>query len=352
MTAAARRRLRYVDWLRGFAVLLMIQTHAYDAWLSPAAKDTTFFWISRYIGGYPAALFLFLAGVSLALVADNERRKGEPPSAIARHALGRAGLVLVYAVLFRLWMYFASGFTGWNDLFRVDVLNCIGLSLGLVAILVLPRNPSHWAAGAALFTVVVALATPWAWDGPWPSWVPPRIGGYIGGRFPNALFPLFPWAAYTAAGACIGFVISRWRETRNDEKPLVLGLGVAGALAIPLALFLDGLPFTVGPRYDFWWTSPNYFAIKIGVLLVLLLLSFLFDRTRLAEGWSLVRTLGQASLLVYWIHIEIVYGVLVAPGIRGQLGVADASVRFVILVLAMTALAAFRLRIPRSKKRS
>ena len=33
-------RLDVVDWLRGAAVVLMIQTHLYDAWVSPAAKLT------------------------------------------------------------------------------------------------------------------------------------------------------------------------------------------------------------------------------------------------------------------------------------------------------------------------
>jgi uncharacterized membrane protein len=347
MTAGSRRRLRYIDWLRGFAVLLMIQTHAFDAWLTKEAKETTFFWYSRYFGGYPAALFLFLAGVSLALVADGARRRGEGSEAIARRALGRAAMVFGFAVLFRLWMFFASGFTAWEDLFRVDVLNCIAVSLALVAVVVLRLDGSLWVLASAGLAAVVALLTPFAWDGPWPEWTPARLGGYIGGRFPNALFPMFPWAAYTAAGAATGFVVSRYRERHDDEMPLLTRLAFAGLAAIPSALLLDGLDVAPYPRYDFWWTSPNYIAIKIGILLALLLLAHLFDRTVLAEGWSLVRTLGQASLLVYWIHIEIVYGAIVAPQLRNRLDVWPAIGWFVVLVAAMTALAAARLRLPR-----
>ena len=45
----------------------MLQTHAYDGWLSPAGKSTLFYKLSRLAGGYPAPLFLFLAGLSLAV---------------------------------------------------------------------------------------------------------------------------------------------------------------------------------------------------------------------------------------------------------------------------------------------
>jgi uncharacterized membrane protein len=313
----------------------MIQTHAFDAWLTKEAKETTFFWYSRYFGGYPAALFLFLAGVSLALVADGARRRGEPSKVIARRALGRAAVVFGYAVLFRLWMYFASGFTG------------CAVSLALVAVVVLRLDGSLWVLASAGLAVVVALLTPLAWDGPWPEWMPARLGGYIGGRFPNALFPMFPWAAYTAAGAAAGFVLSRYREQHDDELPLLTRLAFAGLAAIPIALLLDGLDIAPYPRYDFWWTSPNYVAIKIGIMLALLLLAHLFDRTVLAEGWSLVRTLGQASLLVYSVHIEIVYGAIVAPQLRNRLDLWPAIGWFLVLVAAMTALAAARLLLPR-----
>lgn len=342
--AAAGGRLRYVDGLRGFAVLLMMQTHAYDAWLSPAAKETTFFAFSRYFGGYPAALFLFLAGVSLALAAQAQRRREAPPKRFVTQSLARAGMVLVYALLFRLWMYFTSGFRDHENFFRVDVLNCIGLSLALVTVLVLPLRSQLWTAAALAVAVAVALLTPLAWDGPWPAGTPHRIGGYVGGRFHNALFPLFPWAAYTAAGAGVGFLVSRHRDAQGDEKRLVLGLAAAGLIAIPIALWLSRLPWTIGPRFDFWWTSPNYVAIKMGVLLVLLAASLLFDRTPLAEAFRFMYIVGQASLLVYWVHVEIVYGNIVIPGIRGTLGVGGASVALALLTAVMTALAAVRLR--------
>ena len=41
MTAPAKPRLAYIDWMRGLACVLMFQTHCYDAWLGGAARNTS-----------------------------------------------------------------------------------------------------------------------------------------------------------------------------------------------------------------------------------------------------------------------------------------------------------------------
>src|SRR5262245_22598667 len=107
----------------------MMQTHAYDAWLQPASRATRFYARSRLLGGYPAPLFLFLAGLSLALVAS---RQADPGGAF-RTGMRRGLEIFGLALLFRLWMFASAGFTGAPDLLRVDVLNCIGLSMVLVS---------------------------------------------------------------------------------------------------------------------------------------------------------------------------------------------------------------------------
>ena len=77
---------------------------------------------------------------------------------------------------------------------------------------------------------------------------------------------------------------------------------------------LDGSSIQIYPVYDFWHTSPNFFLIRVGILL--LILSFAFAWCRWGWGalgsgagiWNPLLQLGQASLLVYWVHIEFVYG--------------------------------------------
>src|ERR1700688_3617017 len=98
----AKSRLPHIDWMRGLACLLMFQTHAYDSWLSPQARQSRFFMYSQLGGTFPAPLFLFLAGISFALVTEKLRQKNLPAARIARTTILRGAEILGLGLLFRL----------------------------------------------------------------------------------------------------------------------------------------------------------------------------------------------------------------------------------------------------------
>jgi hypothetical protein len=49
-------------------------------------------------------------------------------------------------------------------------------------------------------------------------------------------------------------------------------------------------------------------VIKLGVVMLVIGFAYLWTALPLAASWSWVRQLGTTSLLVYWVHIELVYG--------------------------------------------
>ena len=84
------KRLAYIDWMRGLACVLMFQTHCYDSWLSPEARKSSSLIVWSQLGGtLPAPLFVFLAGVSFALVTERLREKGIERNAIAKRIIRR-----------------------------------------------------------------------------------------------------------------------------------------------------------------------------------------------------------------------------------------------------------------------
>jgi uncharacterized membrane protein len=331
-------RLGYLDWARGLAVLLMINTHAFSAWTVAEDRGTRLFSLARLFGGYPAPLFLFVAGLSAALVAERERTKGSDSREVRRRGLRRGLIVLGYAFLFRVAMLASGGFGRAADLLRVDILNCIAVSLMLVALALGLSSPRRRFAATLGMAAAIALLTPLAWDTPWWKGWPAPIAGYVTGRVPDARFPLFPWAAFAALGAAAGILLAQARA-RGAEGTTIGALAAAGAAAVPLALWVDRQAPAIYPTYDFWHTSPSYVVLKAGVLLVLLGLAFVMD---LLPGPSALRQLGRTSLLVYWVHLEIIYGRWIAPGARGTLSVEEAGWCVVLLVLAMLALSIAR----------
>src|SRR5579884_3372689 len=83
---------------------------------------------------------------------------------------------------------------------------------------------------------------------------------------------------------------------------LSIGVVVTGA-----AYYLSNLPYSIYAKSEFWLNSPAMILIKLGVVLIMLAIAFLWVKLA-PEKWSLFRQLGTTSLLVYWVHIEIVYG--------------------------------------------
>src|ERR1700684_1641968 len=128
-------RLAWIHWMRGLACVLMFQTHCYDAWLGGDARNTSFLKTSQLLGTLPAPLFLFLAGISFALVTDKLTRKNWSTTEITRTMFRRGAEIFAFGLLFRLQEFLiAWGWAPWSDLLRVDVLNIIGLSMILMAL--------------------------------------------------------------------------------------------------------------------------------------------------------------------------------------------------------------------------
>lgn len=343
--------------MRGLACVLMFQTHCYDSWLSPTMRQSKFFMYSQLGGTFPAPLFLFLAGISFALVTQKLWRKNLPPGQIARATIRRGAEIFAFGLLFRLQEYvIAWGWAPASDLLRVDILNTIGLSMmlmGLLCWLVLSiRRESRTAlslilsaAGVALF---ISLLTPPLWTTWRPDWLPWFLESYINGVHnlgaPQAwLFPIFPWAAFAFAGLAAGFILqSEWACQR--EAATFFLAGAAGLVLIATSHWLDHQPRQIYAVYDYWHTSPNFFLIRIGMLLVILCACYAWCRWGAGEwGFSPLIQLGQASLLVYWVHLEFVYGrASILPKHSDSIRIA--SLGLVTIFLAMLALAYVRTR--------
>src|SRR5579859_1229285 len=358
------KRLAYIDWMRGLACVLMFQTHCYDSWLSPEARKSSLYSWSQLGGTLPAPLFLSLSGVSFALVTERLRDKGAVPREIAKTTIRRGAEIFALGLLFRVQEY-ALGFrwVPWTDLLRVDILNMLGLSMMLMGILCwlsggrTPDNasaPSQSVAASrnrGIFTgilaaAIVAMATPLLWTSQRPSHLPWPLESYINGVHvfgtPQPwLFPVFPWSAFAFAGLAVGFFLFTDIAKRNEGLTFVV-LGATGVSACWLSIKLDQSRVQLYSVYDFWHTSPNFFLMRCGILLIILFLVYAWCRWGLAQmGFSPIIQLGKTSLLVYWVHIEFVYGWLsIRP--KRQCSILQATTGLIIIFLAMLALSLLR----------
>jgi hypothetical protein len=196
------------------------------------------------------------------------------------------------------------------------------------------------AAGTAL---LISLLTPPLWTNWRPTWLPWPLESYVDGvhnlGVPQpGIFPIFPWTAFAFAGLAVGLILqSQW--ARGQEARAFFSMGVAGGLLIEFARWLDAQPRQFYAVYDYWHTSPSFLLIRVGMLLVILSAAYGWCRWGAGQwGFSPLIQLGQASLLVYWVHIEFVYGrVSILP--KHRMGIGGASVGLLVVSLAMLGLA-------------
>jgi uncharacterized membrane protein len=325
--------------MRGLAALIMLQGHVMDGWVRPQDRSGEWFWLSQFLGGLPAPIFLFLVGVSLAIVLDRMRAKGAPVRDLIRKVLRRGGWILFLAYAFRfeqfLVWYPASD---WSGVFRVDTLNCIAactMLVGLISVGFKSRRANIRAMAIATAGFVIATPLIYPFKG-----LPEFVLSYVNGNRHPSYFSLFPWAAFCLAGITFGYMLVEAKQGIGEPEFFKrVAVFAICAYAVGCAMSLTSM-FEYG-FFDYSLTSPHYFLVRLGWVLLILYGAYLWSTCDMALGWSPFISLGQASLIVYWLHLEIVYG-RIFHGFAQTLDLSGAILHLIWLAPLMLAAAAAR----------
>jgi uncharacterized membrane protein len=349
--AVRPERYAFVDLLRGFALIMMVETHVVNAYLPAALRKGSdlFFWLS-FVNGLVAPGFLFAAGFSIILQAD---RKWESwlhlrkPFWIQMRRLGFITLVAYYTHLygFRLSRYLQqwNNREMWMKTLQVDVLQCIVLSLLVIHVLIFVLRDKRWLPWAAgLLAILAALVTPWIWAHDFRDKLPLSVALFLNPH-KISLFPIFPWICFVLAGscACCLFLISVKAGKGPQFMSGIFGLGF---LMIIGGLVLRDVPYSLPGLTNFYTTSPLYLIIRIGCILVLCGLLYRAE-TRLHWMPRPIRIAGQESLLVYGVHMWLIYSILRGKRLGSVLGLQagylGCLLMSAIIIVAMLCLARY-----------
>jgi uncharacterized membrane protein len=313
-----QHRRPYIDRARGVAVLIMILAHATDAWTRNADRGTVSFRHLAILGGFAAPLFLWLAG--LALVLQAERSAGRSGSRrIATLTIVRRGLeIFVLAFVFRLQAFVVSPGSPLVSIFRVDILNIMGPAIAAAGVAWgVARGARRAALMCGAIAAVIGLATPVVRSAAWVDAVPLWVQWHLRPAGDLTMFTLFPWAGFVFAGAAAGSLLSVARD-RAVEQRVMIGLASGGAALVAGGFVAAMLP-SIYETSSFWTSSPTYFAIRVGIVMLALAVVFAAAPAGPAAApWRVLERFGRGSLFIYWIHVELVYGYLTWP-IHGRL---------------------------------
>jgi uncharacterized membrane protein len=299
---AGASRMVFLDWARGLAAVTMLNGHAFHAFTRTDLRGGGPYAITQFIGGMPPAVFLFLLGVTLSFLMHSSERKGMAPGARVWKALRRSGYLFAIAFLFRLQLWiFGLPTSPWTDLLRVDVLNCMGLAVAVMSIMAVFSTVDRVRLCAALGLAIAGLS-PLVSQLDW-SFAPAIVKSYIAPDY--AAFAFFPWAAFVAFGLSAGSIIRLLPPDQFDRA--AQWSAITGFALILAGQYCSSAPYSIYPKSAFWLDSPWLILMKAGGVLVLLSFAHLWSR-HTAGNWSWIRQFGITSLLVYWVHIELIYG--------------------------------------------
>ena len=317
-------RYAFLDLYRGIVVIFMLEGHVLREILSPAAQLSDAFQLHELFHGITAPGFLFGAGFTFAIATQRRWEKLlSVNSVFLRRTWRPVTLILLGYALHVPFLSLQKTISSaspeqWKSFLAFDALQCIGLSLLAMRVwLVIVRSERLFLGGTIAFFTITAFGAPLAWSAQASDGLPLVVASAING-LNGSLFPLFPYAGYVLAGANISWHFLRASE-RNLERQFIQRLAIGGAVMIVGGFTLDTLPVHLYPDHDFWTASPNYFFIKLGILILLLCGLWRFEslnRVQAHQSYWMPRwltTTGVESLFVYIAHLVLLYGWVINP---------------------------------------
>jgi fucose 4-O-acetylase-like acetyltransferase len=163
--------------------------------------------------------------------------------------------------------------------------------------------------------ILVCFLTPLIWDIDPLRHVPLAAAQLINGLH-GSPFPLFPYVGFLFAGVIVSweFLVA---AGEGRQRQFMRRLAVIGFALAAVGIALDLLPIQIYPTYNYWYTSPNYFILRVGSLLVITS-AFWYAARWLPKPPAALTVLGRESLFVYVLHLLLLYGSAMNPAANLQ----------------------------------
>ncbi len=337
-------RLVSIDLVRVFAMALMVQGHTLDVLLTPSVQSAPWYNFWLFCRGFTAPTFMMLAGFSFALATMKRWEEHLHVGAATWKRLRRFAFFVLLGYSMRIPVHSLRDFRwvsgdGWRAFLEVDVLQTIGLTLiALQLLLLATRSKRAFGIGSAVLAIVIAFGAPLAWNSGLVNSLPLALRSALIGTA-GSPFPLLPWAAYLFVGAALGtaYVTLAHSTVRFLQYSIPVGL-----LLILSGIRLESVSLHLYGAANFWPSTPHLFLTRVGFVLTLMGVATFAERF-LPVSPSTARSLAEESLVVYFVHVSLLYGSIWNPGLKqymgGTMGFAHAYLYVIALVSMMLTMA-------------
>gem|GEM_PF-249558 len=334
-------RAHHIDYLKAWAVIVMIEVHVVNCFLNPLLRTVWWFHIVNFINGLVAPVFIFTAGFSFVYSVMQKSRELIDFSKLFFRRAGRILLIFLVGYLIHI-PYFSlkniiiyASPAELKSFYSTDVLQCIGSGLLMLLFLrMVIKSDTCYHYIITSIGLLVVFVTPYVWNVDFTRWLPLPIATYFN-EMHGSLFPLFPWHGFLFLGASYG--IFQLRNTNNNHaissNPFIVISFIMSISGIVIMHYLSKNPaYNIKP-------SAIFFITRYALVIVLLHLCQWYLNVKNNQG-GLFIVIGKESLLVYWLHLQILYrhifnGKSLEKIVNQKFGIPECFIAFCLLTALM-----------------
>lgn len=311
----SKSRLFFLDAIRAWAILMMLQGHFIDGLLDNAFRDNSniLFTTWKYFRGITAPVFFTVSGFIFTFLLIKSPQTGWNNPRVKK-GIKRGLELLVIAYLLRMNIFGLFKGEVYDSFYLVDVLHCIGLSLlFIIGFYILTFAKLKWIFPTILVstTLLLFIFEP-IYKASSFEFLPQVFANYLT-KANGSVFTIIPWLGYATIGSFMSVLFSKYQESKNLYQYVVPTYIAIGLILIFLSsdFFLSIYEVTGIQLFQDIFNN-NYLFIRLGDVLIVFSIFILLRKFLMNATWLRI---GQSTLSIYIIHFIILYGSFTGVGL-------------------------------------
>lgn len=311
-------RLYFIDAVRAFAILMMLQGHFIDTLLNPIFRNPNSLYYNTwsYFRGITAPVFFTISGLVFAYLLLRAYKKGDDKARIKKGLFRGLLLILIgYSLRINILNWLSGNFNSY--VLVIDVLQCIGLSLIILVILhILLKKFQFLYAGILLLLGILIFVTEPLYRTLELNNVPLIFSNYLS-KSNGSVFTMLPWFGYTAFGAFLSIMFFNHAHKKSFKIITLTTFFITGFSLIYLSSYaLLKLCYFTGIDIFKQSANYNYLFTRLGNVFILFGIFYAFENYL---KQSLITNIGKKTLSIYVIHFILLYGSFTGYGLKRYL---------------------------------
>lgn len=311
----SKSRLFFLDAIRAWAILMMLQGHFIDGLLDNVFRDDSNILFStwKYFRGITAPVFFTVSGFIFTYLLIRSKETGWSNPRVKK-GIKRGFELLVIAYLLRMNIFGLFKGEIYDSFYLVDVLHCIGLSLlFIIGFYILTFAKQKWIFPTILMVTTLLL---FVFEPVYKTssfeFLPQALANYLT-KANGSVFTIIPWLGYATIGSFMSVIFSKYQYSKNLYNYIVPAYIVTGLSLLFLSsdFFLAIYDATGITLFQAIFNN-NYLFIRLGDVLIVFSIFILLRKYLMNATWLRI---GQSTLSIYIIHFIILYGSFTGLGL-------------------------------------